>query len=610
MKRNLFHLFSLVAALLAFTMCTPEEEVAIKVESIQLNNSIVTLKEGSKTKLEVAVSPINIKDYSIQWFVSDNTIASVSEMGEITAIQEGETTVTAKTGAAFATCLVRVSSLNVPLEKIEFSEKEVEVQVGASMMLSLMLTPENTTDQIEWNSSNQDVAKVSNGKVVGVKVGSAMITASSGDIKASITVNVVPQPIEVTSLKFAESKVTVEEGTSIDLKVNVESNDPENVKLNWASEHADIAKVVNGKVTGVKEGTTKITVSYGELKDECTVEVTKKTIVVKSLTLDKNELSLKENQSATLVATVEPVEYLNQIKWRSENDEIATVSKFGQVKAVGEGETKIIASVGDKEAICNVTVDKALTKDDFTVELSEVKPLNAVFTIKPSSDDIVYTWDVMTKKVYDDIVSLHGSKYKADRAFWDYAGDQAFQSDIHHGTITSNLLERGKVGMPNTEYILCYYAVDKETRELASPIIEYSFRTAKSTKSSNEIKFTQEKIEPKAIFGKITTTNEDGYYITVQKKSYVDYYVKKKESGELIDGNDPLETMFMKCIEGDIKYVDIDYIIRKGDMSIDDQTFPDRKPKYDYYLLIIGFDKEKGFCTDPILHQFTTPAAN
>lgn len=58
MKRNLFHLFSLVAALLAFTMCTPEEEVAIKVESIQLNNSIVTLKEGSKTKLEVAVSPI------------------------------------------------------------------------------------------------------------------------------------------------------------------------------------------------------------------------------------------------------------------------------------------------------------------------------------------------------------------------------------------------------------------------------------------------------------------------------------------------------------------------------------------------------------------------
>lgn len=606
MKRKLFQLLSVASLLLAFTMCTKQNEVEIQVESLKLSSSTLTLSQGETAKLEAGVMPANATNYSIKWYVGDNTIATVSENGEITALTEGETTIIAKCGIATATCLLNVSSLNIPLKKIEFAEKSIEVIVGSSTELSVKLTPENTTDRISWSSSDESIATVFGGTIIAKKQGETIITAMGGNQKATIVVKVVEPKVEVTSLKFAEKNVSIEAGESKTLDVEVESNAPEKVELTWTSSNDKIATVKNGRVMGVSTGTAQITVSYGEIKDQCTVEVTKKAVIVKSLTLDKDKATIMENQTLKLKAMVDPEELIKDLKWSSKDENVATVSQYGEVKAIAKGETTITVSVGDKSAECIITVEQALTEKDFVVKVTKITPINAEFTVTPSSPDNYYTFGILSKQQYDDIVNRHGSKYKADLAWWEYGGDGAFLGDINKGEASSDLISTNNIGMPDTELVIYCYGVNRDTKELTSPIITQTVTLKKSIPSGNQLNFEFDRVIDTGILGKITTTNNDGYYVTLQKKSYVDSYRKKKKEGTLVDGQDAVLYMFSQCIAGDLNYASVEDIMRRGNLEITKETFPDKKKNRDYVLMFIGFDKEKGFCSDPQFIEFKT----
>src|SRR5690554_6258181 len=84
---------------------------------------------------------------------------------------------------------------------------------------------------------------------------------------------------DVTSIKISgETKVEV--GSEITLTVEVK---PTDAKVKWSSSDNKIATVNNGVVTGVSEGTVKITAEAGNMKDEH--EIT----VVEKLGVDPNE---------------------------------------------------------------------------------------------------------------------------------------------------------------------------------------------------------------------------------------------------------------------------------------------------------------------------------
>ena len=73
------------------------------------------------------------------------------------------------------------------------------------------------------------------------------------------------------------------------------------------------------------------------------------------IALDKEELLLKYGKSATLKATVSGVENA-EVKWLSDNPEIATVDSSGKVKGVKPGVTTVYATVNGVYAECRVIV--------------------------------------------------------------------------------------------------------------------------------------------------------------------------------------------------------------------------------------------------------------
>ncbi|WP_461614873.1 Ig-like domain-containing protein [Clostridium sp. Marseille-QA1073] len=85
----------------------------IKAKSISLDKSSIDLKVGQTDKLTATVLPEDTANKKVIWSSSDESIAKVDENGNVTAIKEGQVTITAKVENTdlTATCEVNVSKL-------------------------------------------------------------------------------------------------------------------------------------------------------------------------------------------------------------------------------------------------------------------------------------------------------------------------------------------------------------------------------------------------------------------------------------------------------------------------------------------------------------------
>lgn len=84
----------------------------IKVESISLNKSSSSLKNGEKLELKPTISPSNATNKNVTWESSDASIVTVDQNGLVTAKEFGEATITVTTldGKKTATCKITVKT--------------------------------------------------------------------------------------------------------------------------------------------------------------------------------------------------------------------------------------------------------------------------------------------------------------------------------------------------------------------------------------------------------------------------------------------------------------------------------------------------------------------
>ena len=96
----------------------------------------------------------------------------------------------------FANAVVFATALpNVPVTEMSFEETAPEVAVDGKVILKLATTPAQTTSEITFTSettANATVRKIDNKtvEVTGVKAGTSVITAKSGNITGTVTVTV------------------------------------------------------------------------------------------------------------------------------------------------------------------------------------------------------------------------------------------------------------------------------------------------------------------------------------------------------------------------------------------------------------------------------------
>lgn len=170
------------------------EAPVVAVTDIVLSETEKTVNEGETFTLTATVNPADATNPVIEWSSSDVAIATVDENGVVTAVAEGEATITATSVAdptKFASCKVVVKKPFVAVDGITLSETTAKLEIGSTITLTATVSPENATEPaVTWSTDNASVATVEDGVVTAVGAGEAVITAKAGEMTAECKVTV------------------------------------------------------------------------------------------------------------------------------------------------------------------------------------------------------------------------------------------------------------------------------------------------------------------------------------------------------------------------------------------------------------------------------------
>lgn len=156
-KLSLF-VISFVSSL--FIACG-EKEQEITVQSIALSQPSAELIIGETLNLKATVSPSNATYDGITWTSTKTSVATVSSSGQVSALAEGNTTITAMAGGKTASCSVTVVKGYVAVSSITLNKENLELVEGNSETLTATVSPNDATDRtVSWSSSNDAVATV------------------------------------------------------------------------------------------------------------------------------------------------------------------------------------------------------------------------------------------------------------------------------------------------------------------------------------------------------------------------------------------------------------------------------------------------------------------
>ena len=383
---------------------------------ITLNTQETSIKKGDTADLDVIYTPEDTTDdKTVTWTSSDDEIATVDENGVVTALKDGETTITATVGSHTAECLVHVRE--VPLEGIDLDKTAITMNKGdKSEALVVSYNPEDTTDDktVTWSSENEDIATVEDGVVTAVGAGTTNITAKVGEFTATCEVTVVV-PLESISVKADGATDSLEVDDTVNLTVEYSPADTTVERdVTWTSSDDTVATVdENGTVTAVKGGTATITATVNGISATCDIKVL---IHTTAITLGSSDLQLAKGQVSDPIAVTynpENTDDSKDLTWTSSNADVATVDENGVVTAAGGGTATIRATLNANEDVyaeCAVTVSVplesiTLTADKETDSLEVGDTVNLIVGYNPedttvvkdvvwtSSDDAVATVD-------------------------------------------------------------------------------------------------------------------------------------------------------------------------------------------------------------------------
>lgn len=305
----------------------------LTVYALGYNDYTYTFQATAENIVEPQVEPTDFTDLKAEVETAkalkqaDYTVATwKSFAGELAEAEE----VIAKTDASQA-------EVNEALSHLQAAEKEL-VKVTAALnkktaalytgkTVTLKATSNDKDAKATFTSSNTKVATVSStGVVKGVKAGTATITASYGNAKATCKVTV-----KAPSVKFAKKTATVYKGKTATVKATLTG--VSSVKYTSSNKKVATVNSKTGAVKGLKAGTVTITATSGKLK-----ATYKLTVKNPTFSLTKSSATIKKGKTTIIKSKAAPA---GKVTYTSSNKKVATVTSKGVVKGIKKGKATI-----------------------------------------------------------------------------------------------------------------------------------------------------------------------------------------------------------------------------------------------------------------------------
>jgi len=401
----------------------------IKVTGLKFAQTTEDVIVTESIQLKPVFTPTIATNMKLNWKSSDESVATVDEYGNVTALKIGTALITATTtdgSNLSASCMVNVIKAPVYVDDMEITYDGQAInefttdKIGATYAFGVNITPSNAdVQEVTWDSSNDNVVTVDkNGVVTIVGIGEAIVTAYSTDgSRVSASVPVTVTPVYVSEIEFDVSYLEIEVGENYTVQARVLPENADNKELIWTSSDPTVASVdQNGKVTGLLAGETLLFIDSADGMVRRYLRVIVNPISVKDITILYEGEPVTEytidgiGEYLDLDARIEPENAASKaFIWESSNTSVATIDSYGIVTTVGEGMTIITARAIDGSGVtasCVITVnaeDPTFMVEHYVMNTKgEYELAKTENWTHDASEKVFYTYADFVKTEYND----------------------------------------------------------------------------------------------------------------------------------------------------------------------------------------------------------------
>jgi len=356
------------------TPTTPTPPTPPTVASVIVSLSSPQLVAGSTTIATAETrssTGVSLTGRAVSWSSSNPTVASVSNIGAITALTPGTTTIVATSEGQSGSAVLTV--LPVPVAVVTVALAQATLTAGSSTVAIATLrsaTNDVLTERpITWSSSDNAIATVSQSDTISsMSPGTATITAQSGSQSGSAVLTVTPPSVALVNVSLGAQSLQVGQTTTAsavarDAAGNVLTGRP----VNWSSTTPSVASVSGaGVVTALAPGTTVISASIDGRVGTAALQVS--TIGVASVTLSPSAISMVAGDLRLVVATVRDAAgnplFGRQVNWFTSDNTVVDGAVSGDtalITGLRAGNVTLSVQVEGRTASIPVTVQVPTT---------------------------------------------------------------------------------------------------------------------------------------------------------------------------------------------------------------------------------------------------------
>jgi uncharacterized protein YjdB len=265
-------------------------------------------------------------------------------------------------------CRVTDTHEPTPVATVEVTPSSLELLAGTAGALDAKVTDGAGNvmrdRRVVWASRNPDIASVSEiGVVTGLNPGRIDIVATVEGKSAIATVNVLPMPPRVATVRIVPDKVDLFVAAGTNLVATPYDNKGASIPgrtVVWTTNNAAVASISQtGRVTGLVPGTAVITAVIDGIAGNAAVTV--RLVPVSRVAISPSSVSVKVGKPTTLTARVTDASgnLLTDrvVTWASGDTRIATVDPAGVVVGVRTGTVVITATCEGKFGTATVRVE-------------------------------------------------------------------------------------------------------------------------------------------------------------------------------------------------------------------------------------------------------------
>ena len=251
----------------------------------------------------------------------------------------------------------------------DYEADNTKVYANVETSLNVRSGPSTSYEKITSVSKNEIMTRIAKGKQRGDLWDRVILENGIVGYVFQSYVKEVPE-VQVEKIELSVDNTVINKNEISKINVKVYPQDAENQKLEYISSNEKVLKVDDyGNIYGISSGKATITVRAiaNGVQSSIEIEVYSK---VTGIELNVENITLQEGESYQILANIEPDDANNKnIKYISNNNDIASVNDTGQITAIKTGSANIkVYSEEDENInkIININVIEKISEEDLS----------------------------------------------------------------------------------------------------------------------------------------------------------------------------------------------------------------------------------------------------